>query len=72
VQNNYRKDGLKIYERINNTELKPERIYRIFERISDEDCQFLGFDPIFARPEWMIIKNLLVCPPSSRPSVSVD
>ena len=72
VQNNYRKDGLKIYERINNTELKPERIYRIFERISDEDCQFLGFDPRFARPEWMIIKNLLVCPPSSRPSVSVD
>ena len=54
------------------TELKPEEIYEIFSKISDEDCKFLGFDPKLARPEWMIIKNLVVCPPVTRPSVSVD
>jgi DNA-directed RNA polymerase II subunit RPB1 len=76
--NNYKKVGLKIYEIIsigNNRreeEIKPEKVYDIFQKISDEDCRYLGFNPRFTRPEWMIIKNLAVCPLAVRPPVSVD
>ena len=51
---------------------RPEHVLSIFRKISDEDCEFLGFDPKYARPEWMIIQNLAVCPPQVRPSVAVD
>ena len=74
-QNKYKKVGLKIYEIIinrNRIELKPETIYTIFKRISDKDCLLFGFNPKYARPEWMIIQKLIVCPPAARPSVSVD
>ena len=52
--------------------LSAEECLRIFQKISDEDCRMLGFDPATARPDWMIIKYLAVCPPQVRPSVSVD
>ena len=78
VNYNYKKVGLKIYEIIptgNNRreeEVKPEKVYDIFLKISDEDCKVLGFNPRFTRPECMIIKNLAVCPLATRPPVSVD
>ena len=53
-------------------ELTAEECLKIFNKISDEDCRLLGFDPQFAKPGWMIIKYLAVCPPQIRPSVSVD
>ena len=56
----------------NTSEFRPEQVLSIFRKISDEDCEFLGFDPKYARPEWMIIQNLAVCPPQVRPSVAVD
>jgi DNA-directed RNA polymerase II subunit RPB1 len=59
-----------LYEKSRN--LNVEEVYRIFKKISNEDCFALGFDPIRSRPEWMIITNLLVCPPQVRPSVSFD
>ncbi len=49
--------------------LSPENCLSIFSRITDEDAILLGFDPIYARPEWMICTVLPVCPPSVRPSV---
>ena len=49
--------------------LKAEDIYQILRRISDEDLELLGFDKAFGRPEWMLIKNLVVAPPCVRPSV---
>ena len=52
--------------------LSPQQCLDIFQKITDEDCYMLGFDPTKARPAWMIIKNLAVCPPQVRPSVSVD
>ena len=74
---NYKKDGLKIYEVFdeknnNKVEIKPEQVYTIFQRISVEDYQHLGFNQRFNRPEWMIIKNLTVCPLATRPPVSLD
>jgi DNA-directed RNA polymerase II subunit RPB1 len=47
-------------------------IKQIFERISDEDSQFMGFDPAWCRPEWLICSVLPVPPPSVRPSVKQD
>ena len=47
-------------------------IKQIFERISDEDSQFMGFDPCWCRPEWLICSALPVPPPSVRPSVKQD
>ncbi len=43
----------------------------IFERIKDEDVEFLGFNSKFSRPEWMIISNLAIPPPAVRPSVKM-
>ena len=47
-------------------------IKQIFERISDEDSHFMGFDPAWCRPEWLICSVLPVPPPSVRPSVKQD
>jgi len=49
-----------------------ELIKQIFERISDEDCIFMGLDPNWCRPEWLICSVLPVPPPSVRPSVKQD
>tara|TARA_B100000900_G_scaffold416020_1_gene448522 strand:- start:68 stop:1516 length:1449 start_codon:yes stop_codon:yes gene_type:complete len=52
--------------------LSPEIILKIFKRISDEDINFMGFSPVFSRPEWMIYTVLPVAPPAMRPSVKHD
>ena len=44
-------------------------ILNIFENISDEDIRQIGFDPEYSHPKNLIIKNLLVIPPVSRPYV---
>ncbi len=49
-----------------------EMVLKIFKRISDDDVHFLGFSPVFSRPEWMICQVLLVPPPAVRPSVKHD
>ena len=82
VQPRIRKDGLKLFAEFQpNPEegieggrqlLTPERVYNILKRISDEDCLAIGFDPQFARPDWMIILTLPVPPPPVRPSIMMD
>jgi DNA-directed RNA polymerase II subunit RPB1 len=52
--------------------LTPELVLKIFKRISDEDVTFMGFSPIWSRPDWMICQVLAVPPPSVRPSVKHD
>ena len=52
--------------------LTPEIILKTFRRISDEDVSFMGFSPIWSRPEWMVCQVLPVPPPSMRPSVKHD
>lgn len=49
--------------------LTPDKVYEIFEKISDDECTILGRDPKFARPEWMILTVLQVPPPVMRPTV---
>ena len=82
IQPKYTRENLKINMDIseddNNEyesairEISPKEVLRIFSQISDDEIKLLGFNPDYARPEWMIIQNLAVCPPQVRPSVSVD
>ena len=52
--------------------LTPEILLKCFKRISDDDVSFMGFSPIWSRPEWMICQVLAVPPPAVRPSVKHD
>ena len=52
--------------------LTAEMVLKIFKRISDEDVNFMGFSPVFSRPDWMICQVLAVPPPTVRPSVKHD
>ena len=52
--------------------MTPEIVLKIFKRISDEDVHFMGFNPIWSRPDWMICQVLPVAPPAVRPSVKHD
>ena len=52
--------------------IQPELILRAFQRITDENCRLLGFNPQFARPEWMMCTVLAVPPLTVRPSVVMD
>ena len=53
-------------------QLTPEIVLTQFKRISDEDINFMGFSPLWSRPEWMICQVLAVPPPAVRPSVKHD
>ena len=55
-----------------NMKLTPEIVLKIFKRISDDDVHFMGFSPIWSRPDWMICQALPVPPPAVRPSVKHD
>jgi len=46
-----------------------EYVKSLFEKISDEDSNLLGFSSNWSRPEWLICSALPVPPPSVRPSV---
>ena len=50
----------------------PELILKKFKRISDDDVTFMGYSPVFSRPEWMICQVMYVPPPAARPSVKHD
>ena len=50
----------------------PEMVLKIFKRISDEDVSFMGFSPIYSRPDWMVCQVMSVPPPAVRPSVKHD
>ena len=81
-QPKFRKLGLAINieyrdENFDNTRdrketLWPDQAIKVLERISDDDCRLMGFDPAHCRPEWAIIRNLPVAPPPVRPSVAMS
>ncbi|KZV49062.1 DNA-directed RNA polymerase II subunit 1 [Dorcoceras hygrometricum] len=52
--------------------LTAEKVLSILKRITDEDCQLLGLNPKYARPDWMILQVLPIPPPPVRPSVMMD
>ena len=55
-----------------NIKITPEIAIKLLRRISDDDVAFMGFSPLWSRPEWMICEVLAVAPPAVRPSVKHD
>ncbi|XP_057856467.2 DNA-directed RNA polymerase II subunit RPB1 [Cryptomeria japonica] len=53
-------------------ELTAEKILTILKGITDEQCEMLGFNTKYARPDWMILEVLPVPPPPVRPSIKPD
>ena len=53
-------------------DLNPLRVLDLFRRISDEDCELLGLQPQFGRPEEYIWQYICVPPVCIRPSVAQD
>ena len=49
--------------------LQIEQVKIVLEKITDEDCNYLGLSDLWCRPEWLICSVLPVPPPSVRPSV---
>ncbi len=52
--------------------LLPTEIRDSLAKISDEDLKLLGMDPVYARPEWMILTALIVPPVTVRPSITLE
>ena len=52
--------------------LTPEKVLKIFGRITDDDINFMGFSSIWSRPEWMVCQVMAVPPPAVRPSIKHD
>ena len=53
-------------------EVSAERAHTILKGITDEDARRLGFNPQWARPDWMLITVVPVPPPHVRPSIKMD
>ena len=52
--------------------IQPELILRAFQRLTNEDCNRIGFNSKYSRPEWMLCTVLAVPPLTVRPSVVMD
>ena len=50
----------------------PTELREHLAAISDEDLRELGFDPLYSRPEWMVITSLPVPPVNVRPSITLE
>lgn len=52
--------------------LLPTEVRDWLSQVNDKDLKILGFDPVYARPEWMVLTALLVPPVSVRPSITLE
>ncbi len=74
-----KKDGKKkaegdAREKVTKVELAmlPTEVRDWLAAVSDKDLKVLGFDPQYARPEWMVITALIVPAVSVRPSITLE
>ncbi|MBU0586913.1 DNA-directed RNA polymerase subunit A' [Candidatus Micrarchaeota archaeon] len=56
----------------NKEELLPSEVRDLLTGISDENIKALGFDPVYSRPEWMVLSVLPVPPVNVRPSITLE
>ena len=61
---NFEEDSKKVF--------RASEVYRIFRQINDETIKILGLNPEYSRPEYMLIKLLIVSPPAVRPSIELS
>ena len=52
--------------------MTPEIVIKLFRRIQDADVNFMGFSPVWSRPDWMVCQVLAIPPPAVRPSIKHD
>ena len=52
--------------------LTADRVFEIFKRISDEECEIIGMDPKWCRPDWLIVTVVPVPPLPVRPAVVMN
>lgn len=51
---------------------RASEVYEIFKNINDETIEILGLDSTYSWPEFMLIKLLVVVPPSVWPSIEMS
>jgi len=56
----------------NDKKISPIEVRARFEKISDEEVTLLGFNPKYARPEWLILTVLSIPPVTIRPSITLE
>ena len=69
VQGSNKATGMGVQHEAMKQPLEVEYVQRLFRRITDEDVAFMGFNPRWCRPDWMICSVLAIPPPQVRPSV---
>lgn len=52
--------------------ISPIEVRTRLEKVSEEDCPLFGYNPAFARPEWMILTVLPIPPVTMRPSITLE
>lgn len=53
-------------------DMNPDHVLTLLRRIPDTDCELLDLDPLFGRPENLVMTHLPVPPSCIRPSVNVE
>ncbi|MCX6709455.1 MAG: DNA-directed RNA polymerase subunit A' [Candidatus Woesearchaeota archaeon] len=52
--------------------ISPIEIRIRLEKITDDDCELIGFNPAYARPEWMVLTLFPIPPVTMRPSITLE
>jgi DNA-directed RNA polymerase beta' subunit len=70
----YSKEGTKISVDFGEGKsiISTQEVYKILEKISDNDVGYLGFNPKYTKPKYLMITCLPVPPPHVRPSVFMN
>lgn len=73
---NISRDKMKIVAEYSDDDRKqnltPDHCNNILRAMSDDDIRAIGMDPIWCRPEYMILTVLPVSPPAMRPTVTIN
>ncbi len=56
----------------NDKKLSPIEVRARLEKISNEDCELLGLNSQYARPEWFVLTLLPIPPVTIRPSITLE
>ncbi len=56
----------------NEKRLSPIEIRTRMERVPDDDCHLFGLNPVYIRPEWMVLTILPIPPVTMRPSITLE
>ena len=65
-------DGYQLADEDSKRVLRASEVLEIFSRMDDETISILGLDPVYSRPESLLIKVLVISPPIVRPSIELS